>query len=205
MADPLNEYLRRPARYENVDGLIDAGWGLIMLGFALFDWLREVTPQESLFHRRLAHIVYTVALVLAVHYGRKVLKKYVTYPRTGFIEHRKTVRKQLTSALVGLLAGVVAVGSFLVLRPGMRVGVVLLMALVNGLFYAVVTRLDRAWKWAVLLAMTAALAAIGWLPLDFKAFEQLVLVVLGAAWVLSGVVTFVWYLRNTHPPEQAAE
>ncbi len=205
MPDPIDEYLRRPGRYENIDGLIDVGWGLMLLGFALFERLRNITSPESLLHRPPAKMVYIVALVLALHYGRKAVKKYVTYPRTGFIEHRKTLRTQLSPVIGVVLGAVVSLAAVLVLRQGTRAGETLLICLSNGFFYAVVTRLDRAWKWGVLLAMTAGVAAIALTPLHRDAFEQLWMAFLGVNWVLSGVITFTLYLRHTNPPERTAE
>jgi hypothetical protein len=205
MADLIHDYLRRPGRYENIDGLIDMFWGLMLLGFELFDWLQQSSPPGSLWRRSGAQMVFATALILALHYGRKAIKKHVTYPRTGFIEHRKTVRRRWAPALAFVLSAVISAGAALVLRHGTRTGETLLIWLSNAVVYAVATRLDRAWKWGVLVVMTTGLVAIALAPLDRKTFEQLAMLFLGAVWVASGVITFTLYLRDTRAAEPGTE
>ncbi len=205
MTGTIDQYLRRPGRYENIDGLVDLNWGLMILGFALFDWFRATGSPESVWRGKPAQMFYIGALVLALHFGRKAVKRYVTYRRTGFIEHRKTLRNRLAPLLAGVISSVVALGTLLVLGRGNQTGMGLLLCLSNGAFYAVATRLERGWQWGLLAWMTAGTVAISLMPLDRSEFDRFVLVFLGLSWVASGVSTFASYLIRTGPPERAGE
>jgi len=48
MSDALQDYLRRPKRYANIDGTGEIYMGLMILGFALLGYLQTILPKDSM-------------------------------------------------------------------------------------------------------------------------------------------------------------
>jgi len=48
MQDELQEYMRRPKRYENIDGTAEMYMGWMLLGFALLGYLQAALPEHSI-------------------------------------------------------------------------------------------------------------------------------------------------------------
>ncbi|HXP61103.1 MAG TPA: hypothetical protein VN829_11460, partial [Dongiaceae bacterium] len=100
----VRNIMDRPRLYYNIDGLGEVNIGVMFLGFALLLWLLVHSPANSLWHQ-VAWLVF-LGLALIMHYGTKALKTHVTYPRTGFVEYRRSDRRR-TSIIAAVLGALV--------------------------------------------------------------------------------------------------
>ena len=221
--DNVQEMLRRPAEYENVDGSVELLFGFMYLGFALAGWLQVITPAGSIWQKTYAFLIYVVLMQAILYCGYKAIKNHITYPRTGFVEYRNS-KKPWPMAIVMLIAAAVSVGTVFV---GRWFGNLTSPAAVFGLFYAVIYAHGYArpvrWKWAVAGAMALWSIAIAFLPANpvealgrpFKPGQEylarfcgamlLVFTVCGLLLVFSGAISLWLYVRHTQPPEQDGE
>jgi hypothetical protein len=182
----IQDYLSRPARYANIDGLNELTWGAICCGFASSDWLHSIIPRDSLWHQRWMQMFYMTAVVLLIHFAGKALKRYVTYPRTGFVAYPDTAGRRRTPLIAAALAAVAALGAAVVVRGGLRMAA--LLGAVNLLFYAFAARPLRPWKYGILVLIAAGTL---WVP------DAHALLFFGSAFLTSGVITLTLYLRQT--------
>jgi len=144
-------------------------------------------------------------LGFVVLYGVRALKKRITYPRTGFVKYRPTGAKPW---IVLVIASVLVSAADVYVSRRLTPPETVMTALAStlwGLFYAFATRLDRAYRWVVLVVMVAGPVAISRLPLDREWLETLPMGFLGLALFVSGGITLYLYLRRTRPAEQEAE
>ena len=85
----IQDYVKRPGRYSNIDGTGEMIFGAMYLGFALLGYLQSTLPKDSIWSTQLARIVFMEVVLLAVWglswWGSKAIKKYITYPRTGYV------------------------------------------------------------------------------------------------------------------------
>jgi hypothetical protein len=72
-----------------------------------------------------------------------------------------------------------------------------IVALGNAALYGWLSRLDRIWKWAILLVMAGGPLILVRPGVDL--FKQPLpwIFVLGALWTVAGAITFFLYLRNS--------
>jgi hypothetical protein len=74
-----------------------------------------------------------------------------------------------------------------------------------GLMYALITRMDAAWRWFFLVAMIVGPPAVAMLPLGQLWSGYLPFVLQGLIFIVSGVIALTLYLRRNPVPEQGAE
>jgi hypothetical protein len=186
----VKDYLSRPARYANVDGFNELTWGAILCWFASLAWIHTMVARHSLWHRPWAQGLYMVAGALAIHFGGKALKRYVTYPRSGFVAYPETPARRV----VPLVAFAVAIPTtFLaaaVLRRGLHLAT--LLGASNLLFYAFAAWPLRPWKYGFLLLIAAGAL---WVP------DAYALPFFGLTFLASGITTLTLYLRQTRSAE----
>jgi multisubunit Na+/H+ antiporter MnhC subunit len=191
----VNDYLSRPARYGNIDGMGEIGGGLFALGMALIFLL----PGNKM--------VFLIILMAVIHYGTKAFRNRVTYRRTGFVVPRieKSVKRtSAASAAVIAIMIVVGLSQRSVSLPLVFAGCLLFA---YGIIAVRFGPLYRNW-WA-LGAMAAGLIILGLLPPPF--FESLFpgegrfgsyllsIGYVGAVMLVSGVITLTLYLKRTKP------
>ena len=104
----------------------------------------------------------------------------------------------ITAAVVAAVLAILSGGHF-------RNLLTLLVAVVNILFYCVVTRLDRAWRWLFILLILAGAAWMAVFVPGRRALEVTSMAFFGLVWLLSGAITLSLYLRETRAPEQEGE
>jgi hypothetical protein len=215
----IQAYLEQPRRYFNIDGLGELGCGIMMLGFGLISWLQATTPQTAVWHRMWFLLVYMAVILTVIDRGTKVIKKRVTYPRTGFVEYRGGARgKIIPMVSAALLAPV-----FLFLFIQRRVNAAALLGIAFAIAYTYGMARAVRWKWlvaAVLAAGTLAIASLPtglltWFAHDTAAGPKLVPdqfgiwmeqeLFIGATMLFSGAITLYQYLSRTQAPDQGAE
>lgn len=205
MFDKLDDYARRPLRYQNVDGLWEMGIGFLWLGMAFLDRLKASAPRNSV-HWRLTAMVSAAALVLLVFYSVRLLKKRITYPRTGFVKYRGRAGKAWAAgAIAAAVAILVVILSVSLLRHLTYSVWVAVEATMWALLYAMATRLAEPWRWVVLAVMIGGPVAISTLPVDREWLGALHNGYIGLTLFVSGTIALYLYLHRTRPPEQEAE
>jgi hypothetical protein len=175
----IRNYLDRPGRYVNIDGTNELTWGALLWGMALMDRFPAATP-------RWVQLAYVPLMALAVHFGGKALKRYVTYPRTGFGAYPDPLRTRMTPVIAVVLAIAATFAAAEVIRSGLQM--VVLLGLVNVLYYAAAAHPLRGWKWGFLLLIAAG-------PLWIRGNQALPF--FGFAFLTSGITTLALYLRST--------
>src|ERR1035438_1639977 len=183
----IQDYVSRPCRYVNIDGSNELTWGAMLCGFSGVDWLHAISPRDSLWHRPWAQAVCMVAMVCLVYLGGKALKRYITYPRTGFVAYPDTVQRRMAPVVAAAVAAATAFAIAAVLRGGdLRMETILGVA--NFVFYAVAAQPFRPWKYGFLLLIAAG---------TFYVAEGSALLFFGLVFLASGATTLTLYLRQT--------
>ncbi|HXH50823.1 MAG TPA: hypothetical protein VNM47_15880 [Terriglobia bacterium] len=210
MTTQIDDYVKRPMRYQNIDGLEELGIGLLWIILPLLEFFNKTAASGSIWHGRTTLFVCVAAVTVALLYGHKALKKRFTFPRTGYVKYRQTRTRVLASLLVaGAVAIVVAIATVFVLRlleprSSQTVGPVL-ASVAWGLFYIFITRMDAAWRWAVLVLLVAAPPALAVLPLGRLWLGNSPIVLIGVIYFVSGAITLALYLRQNPVPKQVVE
>jgi hypothetical protein len=221
--NPVDNYLERPLRYYNIDGVGELGIGFMMLGFALIGWLQLHTPSTAIWHQMYAFFIYVAVMLSIIHYGSKAIKTRITYPRTGFVDYRPRDKYWIPMILGFTVSALLSAGLILAVRRHWEVSTpVSLAGLLIALPYIRIARTVR-WKWAIFGLMAAGAAAIALLPADLlgalanhtgltsavpaKAAGAfwLTFTVYGILLIASGGISLWSYLPHTQPPAQEPE
>jgi hypothetical protein len=216
--DQVRNLLDRPRLYYNIDGLRELGGGVMSMACALVLWLLAHSPARSVWHQIFWLVL--LGLMLVVHYGTKAIKTHITYPRTGFVEYRRSDRRR-TSIISAVFGALLPLGLFVADR---RQWDVTAAAFLAGLVFAAVYAYRFAgaarWKWVVVGAIVLGDLVITFAPADVLAAlandslvahpfrTKLVGVILlslatyGPMLLISGSISFWFYLRHTQTPMQ---
>jgi hypothetical protein len=201
----IQEYLCRPARYANIDGVTEMTAGLTWFGFAMVVWVPSLVPKGSVWPIVLSWVLLYVWFAL-LHFGSKAFKKRVTYPRTGFVSYPPAQRRRtMTVAFFTGMAVSAALG-FLVVRKHLQtVQPALLMGACMTLSYGVLGRPILPWKWAILALMAAGAVGLVFLPGGLRTQASVGLAFYGAMYLVAGLITLALYLRHSQPAGEVAE
>ena len=183
----IQDYVARPRRYVNIDGSNELTWGAMLCGFSCLDWLHAIVPRDSPWHRPWAQMVCMVAMVWLVYSAGKALKRFVTYPRTGFVAYPDTVKRRMMPVVAAAAAAATVFVIAAVLRGG-HLRMVTISGAVNFVFYAVAAQPLRSWKYGFLLLIAAGTLWVA---------DAYALLFFGLAFLASGVTTLTLYLRQT--------
>jgi hypothetical protein len=210
MGDSITQYMERPKHYANIDGTSEMGVGVCLLGLALMGYVEAaLPPKDSIWQHGFPSRLFLAFIVITFcclgYFGPKAIKKYITYPRTGYAVLRGP--KGLSRTRVALLSSVggaaIAAGMGLAARhiaiAPPRLGILGMSVLVwclMGLFFARTSR----WKWFVYgllaLGLAASFLATGGKSED-AAHRGMLLASL--TYIASGAATFFLYMRRTKP------
>jgi hypothetical protein len=203
MANPINDYRKRPLRYVNIDGTSEMFFGFMYLGFALLSALE--TP--SLKQHPWPGVLWFYAILLSVlglaWWATRIIKNRITYRRTGYVAYRRDKQKR---ALTIAAAAAVPVGIVLLMRWVLPHNAVSFIHL--GLLSApaaLLVLMSREHRWKLWLAALIVLFSVG---LVFGGREMEVLgkvykLFFGLIFLASGLITLFLYIRRTRPAKQA--
>jgi len=227
--DQVERMMERPKLYYNIDGVGELGMGFMLLCFALLEWLQINSPAGAIWHRVYVLFLWIGLMGAVIHYGSEAIKRHITYPRTGFVEYKK--RNSIWPAAIAFVtSALVAVGLAFAVRShwgiGSHMGLTTPAALIGLVFaaaYAYGVARSVRWKWAVAGTIAICSVAIAMLPADlvgsmtgstsaFGAISSasagawlLIITLYGVILLISGVISFVLYLRHTQPAAETAE
>jgi hypothetical protein len=224
--DQVGEYLNRPRAYGNVEGVWELGVGFLCLVFGLFDGLLAHTRMVDAGWKRMGVQVVLLFLILPVtlivNLGISAIKKRITYPRTGFVEVRRSATGEFWTMLFWIAAGlgIMNAGASLhgdVLTPA------LLLGLLTAASYAYTFARPARWKWTVALAMSLGTLAVTVLPAPLVSdlgsrscwwrpvmaprpagLMMITILVFGGLLLVSGGISLWLYLRRTQAPSREA-
>lgn len=213
--DQIEDLLKRPKLYGNVEGTGELAIGFMLLGFALLQWMQIHSPRNSIWNQMYTLFVFVGLLSLVLHFGTKVIKEHITYPRTGFVEWRtqNKLRLMVSTFLISALASaILAMG---IKRHWNLTTPSALLGLVFAISYAFSFARTVRWKWLVVWVEVAgsiviallpahvlgALANHSWLNTQFPAGViggvLLSFLLYGTVLLISGSISFWLYLQHT--------
>ena len=215
--DQVENLVARPRLYYNIDGLGELGGGVLSLGIALLLSL----PANSVWHKASWFLFF--GLALAIRYAIEAIKTHITYPRTGFVEYRKGDRWR-TPIVSAAAAALIPVSLVVAVR---RHWDITSLASLAGLIFAAAYAYNIAravrWKWVIACAIALGSLAISLLPaetLAAMAHDSLAthpvlaklcgvmvasFLTYGAMLLISGGISFWFYIRHTQAPPQEGQ
>ncbi len=205
MKNDIDNVKLRAFQYWYVDGISEAGFGLLCLFLGAFLWIQARVPQGSWLNPVL--VIFFVLLVFGSGYllrtATTAIKNRLTYPRTGYVaySHPKNRYTWLAALLgIGISLLFVAILNHL---PGSTAwlpaisGIVFAIALlVTGLRLGLV-RFYVIGFWSLVLGGILSLSGNGDV-IGLSIFDAGV----GLALIFSGIWVLRRYLRNTSRPEE---
>jgi hypothetical protein len=206
MFDQLDDYVRRPMHYENIDGIGQLGIGILWMGIAALEALETTVPEGSIWHRRGPVVICLLAFGAIVLFGMWTLKSRITFPRTGYVKYRGLSKPWVGAAIAAVIAVPMTMfTSFLSRHSSSSASLPVAVGSAGfALVYAFATRMEAAWNWVVLVVMVAGPVAISKLPIDRQWGQGPSLGFLGLTFLVSGAITLYLYLHRTRPPDEGA-
>jgi hypothetical protein len=208
MSDSIEQYMERPKRYEQIDGAGEMCMGVCALGIALASYASAALPKDSIWRHGFYLVIFMELIVIPFcsmgYFGSKAIKKYITYPRTGYVAYRRPkVSRWAVVLIVSLALALIMSWIAYALRHHAitplrfaSAGAVTLMYCLMGIHLA----RTQHWKWFLygplaLGLMALFLTASGGL-LDAA---QPAMLVTALTYIASGAATFYLYMRGTKP------
>jgi|SRR5271166_2031815 len=221
----VESLLNRPKFYYNVDGVGELGVGVMGLSYSLYIWMGVHSSIHSVWNNLYPLFIFVAVMGAVIHYGTKAVKKYITYPRTGFVSYRKR-RTVLPALIVSIVCSVITgFGFSIALRRHLDITTpaCLILGLILSASYAWGIARAVRWKWVVVWALAFASTVVAFLP------ERVVSALADQSWVtryfsarlvgavllylflystfmlVSGAISFCTYLRNAPKPPPESE
>ena len=219
--EDVQAILERPNLYENIDGSSELMLGCMVIGFTVFGWVGFHSRQDSIWNKVYTLLIFVALMLTAILYGRKVMKRRITYRRTGFVSYQNPGLWR--PGLIGFLAASLACGLALLTSRRVDSDPTVLATIGLGLLLAAayayrIARVAR-WKWiiATLLVISAFVIAILPVQLASAPMNQPGLPIAlnvrllgflfwynassGVILLISGVVSLALYLHDTRGAE----
>ncbi|HUT24450.1 MAG TPA: hypothetical protein VM492_08930 [Sumerlaeia bacterium] len=218
MNDELRDYMGRPKKYENIDGTVEMAFGVMFLSIGLMGYLQNALSEHPTWGKGLPGLLFPSAVFIPMVWlgiwVLRLVKKHVTWPRTGYVAYRTHIRPprwtgRFVIAVAGMVVAGVAVG--LILGVGIsRVGSAhrdLARAGYLADYVAIYAFLvffwggKHPWKWLIVLVMALGFLVICLVvPHGISNWFPPSMLFAGLMCLLSGVGTLLSYLRHTQPP-----
>lgn len=211
MAESALDYEKGPVRYNAIDGVDEMFIGLLSLALMLCMHFKNLAPEGSIWHSKYTFTFTSALILVAVFIARTLLKERITYRRTGYVMFRYSKVKFAIGGIVGFAGGGAAVLCVSILsRPPQQDRYLIFLA---GLLWAFLyiyfgiytTRMYYAWRYLVALLIAAGPFAVYSALPNVRDISTLSTAVFGGCFLISGVITFWSYLRNTRAVEAQSE
>ena len=184
------------------DGLSEIALGAILLLLGGYFFAEAVVPEGSALRSELS-LLFVLVIVSAgflVNRILRVLKRRITYPRTGYVAFKKKEPSPKRRAATMIVAGIISasLAALYGLSPSLRA----LFPDVNGLLFAVAVLLFANKVGLVRFYVLAAASAVIGLAVTAAGFGDIkgigfFYMLYGAALIVSGLATLVVYLRKS--------
>jgi hypothetical protein len=191
---------RRLRRYWFEDGLAELGIGGLFLVVGLAFVVGSLTSNST---ARAAAVVALLAVVgigtIASRFLIRAVKERVTYPRTGYVEYRRSGSRSRYVAAVGIIALISA--SAVAAQAGAVDRTLALQSLTLAAVLGVPAYRFGLFRFYALAGAAVAAGAIAWIAaLDEEAGSALIYGGVGLALVGSGGWTLRGYLHRSRGP-----
>lgn len=198
--DDIDGLQRRVRRYWYEDGLTEIAAGCLALLVGLLFFVEVIAPTLP---DNFTAVALSILIIVGVWVANRVvatLKERLTYPRTGYVSYRRS--KGARGIISGLVSAAIAVLAAGLLRawPFLLGQVISLQGLIIGVFLLYLAHtlgLSRCYTLAVLSAVAGVATSLA--GFDETLGMATYYCVMGAALVVSGLLTLRAYLRQTHP------
>ena len=161
----IEDLLRRPTSYNNIDGVAELAMGFMGVAFFVLVWMQWHSSPLSLWHSIWTLFAYVGLMCVILHFGTKAIKERITYPRTGFVSYRKS--KAAWAAIIAAAAAALTPLAILALRKT-QMDTSIPIFLAGSLFftsaYAFRVAREVQWKWIIAGVMAGAAILVALLP-----------------------------------------
>lgn len=212
MTDSVAEYVKRPVRYNMIDGVDEMLIGFLFLALTLLMHVANVAPEGSIWRWKPLLLITNALLLIPFFLGRRLLKERITYRRTGYVKYRYSKTRSVIGGVVGFVVGVavtVAIYRFWSVPERERYLILtssLLWTAFYAYFFVYKTQMYRIYRYVIVLLMAIGPWVVYSVFRNVRDISTLSGAVLGACFLISGVITFLSYLYNTKPdPRQPAD
>ena len=207
MDNKIKQVIRKTYGYWWVDGILDIAMGLLFGGLAGYNYVMTSVPLEKPWNVVLAIAEPIFFVIFWLLYGRLVkwVKEHITYRRTGYVAYQNKKKKdRVLRAVVGGVLG------FLMAITVTYIGPEVLKidsALVVGFLLALVS-LFLAYSYGINRLFLVALMefGVGWYVSTLSLAEEpkstLLMALIGAIWLVSGISAFIFYILRTKPIDE---
>ena len=214
----IKDYIRRPNRYENIDGTNEILFGALYLAGWLAGEIGPRLPATHFWQHNLIGVLIPIYAAFALCYGvavpvNRAIKRRITFPRTGYVARAKCGNKPRAVFFFFGVAVAGALVSFLVFQAQRHHAVVpVRIAMIGALAAtyagaALMWSREHVWKMFVALGLALGLAAFA----EARAAAKLTdifhpaMLIVALTWFASGIATLLLYIRRTHPPVPEGE
>jgi len=161
----IEELLRRPANYNNIDGVAELAMGFMGVAFFVLIWMQWHSSPLSLWHSIWTLFAYVGLTCVIIHFGTKAIKERITYPRTGFVSYRRS--KAAWATIIAAPAAALTPLAIVALRKtpmDMSIPIFLAGSLFITSAYTLRIAREVQWKWIVAGVMAGAAILVALLP-----------------------------------------
>lgn len=205
----IDAIIRNTRKYWYVDGLSEISGGLIIFFTGLTYWL-VYSMQDSSLKFLLLIFAQPVVIILGASLVRKILpkiKEKLTYPRSGYLTFKRPTRSKRVrrAIIIGLFAATISAVISMV-SMGLPERFIPLFSSVFLTIFSIYIGYQVAvprFYWTGLLILLLG-GIISWINPSGPLPYMLLFSGMGVIWIMSGLITLIIYLRNTHPiPEES--
>ncbi len=229
----IQQIMMRPMTHDVTNGSGEIGLGSALLCFALSSYTASLLPNWA--WRGAIGMLFLVGACLAMPVSRWAIKRYVTWPRTGYVAFQRSGAFWVSMVVTAVVAVVISVALVHLMRPEMTNAVkaqvqaqwqpsapaepgtlspmakVLLLGLgpLYALLYLMLNAVsirEHRWKWLLVVLLVLGSLAIGWwVPGNYFERSRPLILFLGLVCFISGGVTLISFLRHHPVPPVEAE
>jgi len=203
MRTQLDQIVRRTRQYWYADGIPEIAVGCLLLAVGLLFAIEAAAPPGSGLSRVTAYGLPVLILAGVFAAGRfvKTVKARMTYPRTGYVAYtRPAGARRILRILIAALAGALLGDAAMRLRLDSSQTLLLQALCASILIMVAGLGLIRFYA---LAAFTMGLGILlSRFPTGPAQGNALLYGAAGAAFILSGAITLLTYLRRSTPPPE---
>jgi hypothetical protein len=202
----IDRAMKRPLRYWYDDGLIELAAGFVFVLIGLLFYV-EATAQPGMLWSSFSALGLPALIIgggLLVKWLVRIAKERLTYPRTGYVSYQRPPKRNKLGAAAVAAAMAILVALLFTRAPASLAWIPFLQGIIIGGFLAYTGHrfsLTRFYALAVVSALVGtatALSGAGETLGDATYFAAT-----GVAFMISGGLTLLTYLRHTRPPGEA--
>ncbi len=211
MQEDIEKIEKRTLRYWFQDGVFEMASGLFFLLMGLFFLGSALSPAKSA-----ARFIFDIGLMPVILFGgwgvkelSQLMKRRLTYPRTGYVEYRKPASAKRRRQALLAAAGAVLLGVLVVLLSSSGPAGFDWVPAASGLVFAAALAFGSIRSGLARVAVVAPLTAAAGVLLSFAGWGEARELAafygfVGVSMILSGVVGCRRYLKRNPLPDEGS-